>query len=272
MPAVPCHTLKGLTPNTAATIPTSKMPCGWGHRFFNNAICHQVRSSREDPCVWAAVVTVWPTARIPSGPAALCCRRWRHTKRLAPCAQRGWCAKCRQNCVMHWHAHPHGASTTLALAACNAERCTVVHGATAVCTASLQTGITTRDHTQLQRMIDDGEAKEDFEYATDDNVLESCLAADGEETDFFIGCCISRWRPAMHLLYRWCARHAGCNICKPCITHNLRPGTSAGLAPVPCCSEVRQTTFHGAGATASLRENRLGEAIERANAHRRLLG
>ena len=158
----------------------------------------------DDPCVWAAVADgladsphserasrfVLQALATNSAAGALC------TARLVRQVQAELCDALARGPA-------RGASTTLALAACSAERCTVLHvGDSRVyrIAADGQWQQLTRDHTQLQRMIDDGEADPGMEYASAYDALEAYLAADGEETDFSIGCCSTRLAPGDALL------------------------------------------------------------------------
>lgn len=158
----------------------------------------------EDLCVWAAVAD-----GVADSPRAERASRF-VLQALAAHAAAG--ALCTAGLVRQVQAElcdalargrTCGASTTLALAACSAERCTVVHvGDSRVyrITADGQWQQLTRDHTQLQRMIEDGEADPEMEYATAYNALEAYIAADGEETYFSIGCCSTQLVPRDALL------------------------------------------------------------------------
>ena len=80
-----------------------------------------------------------------------------------------------------------GSSTTLAAVACQIDRCTVISVGDSRGYRITADGIwkqLTRDHTILNAMIDRGEADSETEYATIYNMLDSCLVADDEETEF----------------------------------------------------------------------------------------
>ena len=97
----------------------------------------------------------------------------------------------------------HGASTTLALAACSPEQCTVVHAGDSRAYRIAADGTwqqLTRDHTLLQRMIDEGELEGEEDHTSMHDSLDSCLVADSEEADFAIGCCAVPWFPGDALL------------------------------------------------------------------------
>ena len=202
MPVVPRHTLAYT--QHCGNNPGQQDALWVGPQVFQQRNLPPNALDSEDPCVWAAVADgladsphserascfVLQALATNSAAGALC------TARLVRQVQAELCDALARGPA-------RGASTTLALAACSAERCTVLHvGDSRVyrIAADGQWQQLTRDHTQLQRMIDDREAKEDFEYATIYNVLESYLAADGEETDFSIGCCSTQLAPGDALL------------------------------------------------------------------------
>ena len=202
MPVVPRHTLAYT--QHCGNNPGQQDALWVGPQVFQQRNLAPSSHDSNDLCVWAAVADgladsphaerasrfVLQALATNSAAGALC------TARLVRQVQAELCDALARGPA-------RGASTTLALAACSAERCTVVHvGDSRVyrIAADGQWQQLTRDHTQLQRMIDDGEAKEDFEYATIYNVLESYLAADGEETDFSIGCCSTQLAPGDALL------------------------------------------------------------------------
>ena len=69
-----------------------------------------------------------------------------------------------------------------------------------------------RDHTLLNTLIDQGEADSETEYASIYGMLDGCLVADDEETDFPVCCAEAKIssRRFNFGLYRWCPRHLGC--------------------------------------------------------------
>jgi serine/threonine protein phosphatase PrpC len=142
---------------------------------------------------------VWPPAPTPSGPATLCCRRWQRTTRPVRCAANRLVRVVQEElCDALARGHTRGAATTLALAAFSCERCTVLHvGDSRVyrIAASGQWQQLTRDHTVLHRMFDEGEAEPGVDYATIYNMMDSCIVADGYESDFAIGCCSTQLEP-----------------------------------------------------------------------------
>lgn len=80
-----------------------------------------------------------------------------------------------------------GASTTLVVAQCHAERCTVFNVGDSHAyrwAANGEWQRLSRDHTVLQGLIARGEAEAEVDYASLYDGLEYCLIADDEETDF----------------------------------------------------------------------------------------
>ncbi|MBU0500544.1 MAG: protein phosphatase 2C domain-containing protein [Gammaproteobacteria bacterium] len=85
-----------------------------------------------------------------------------------------------------------GSSTTLALAGCRNDRCKILSvGDSRVyrIAADGKWEQLSRDHSLLNTLIDQGEADADEAYASFYNLLDSCLVADDEETEFPI-CCV----------------------------------------------------------------------------------
>ena len=202
MPVVPRHTLAYT--QHCGNNPGQQDALWVGPQVFQQRNLPSSSLDSDDPCVWAAVADgladsphserasrfVLQALATNSAAGALC------TARLVRQVQAELCDALARGPA-------RGASTTLALAACSAERCTVLHvGDSRVyrIAADGQWQQLTRDHTQLQRMIDDGEADPGMEYASAYDALEAYLAADGEETDFSIGCCSTRLAPGDALL------------------------------------------------------------------------
>ena len=82
-----------------------------------------------------------------------------------------------------------GAATTLAAAQIRGDRCTVMNvGDSRVyrIAGGGEWQKLSHDHTVINAMIDRGEAEADREYASIYNILESCLIADDEETEFAV--------------------------------------------------------------------------------------
>ena len=158
----------------------------------------------DDPCVWAAVADGLADSPHSERASRFVLQALVAHKAAGPlCTARLVRQVQAELCDALARGPARGASTTLALAACSAERCTVLHvGDSRVyrIAADGQWQQLTRDHTQLQRMIDDGEADPGMEYASAYDALEAYLAADGEETDFSIGCCSTRLAPGDALL------------------------------------------------------------------------
>lgn len=82
-----------------------------------------------------------------------------------------------------------GTSTTLAAVECQQDRCTVLNiGDSRVyrIVANGEWRQLSRDHTILNAMIDRGEAEPGKDYASFYGMLDSCLVADDEETEFAV--------------------------------------------------------------------------------------
>jgi len=82
-----------------------------------------------------------------------------------------------------------GSSTTIAAVAYQADCCTVISVGDSRVYRIAADGTwrqLTRDHTILNAMIERGEADPETEYASFYNMLDSCLTADDEETEFRI--------------------------------------------------------------------------------------
>ena len=82
-----------------------------------------------------------------------------------------------------------GSSTTLAAVACQIDHCTVISVGDSRVYRITSEGTwqkLSRDHTILNAMIDRGEADPEIEYASLYSILDSCLVADDEETEFSI--------------------------------------------------------------------------------------
>lgn len=81
----------------------------------------------------------------------------------------------------------YGSATTLTAAACRGDRCTVVSVGDSRAyrvAADGQWEQITRDHTILNRLIDEGVAEDGVAYAGFYGMLDSCLTADDADTDF----------------------------------------------------------------------------------------
>ena len=82
-----------------------------------------------------------------------------------------------------------GTSTTIVVARYHQEQCSILSVGDSRAyhlTAAGELRQLSRDHTVLNAMIDRGEAAADKAYASFYNILDSCLVADDEETDFAI--------------------------------------------------------------------------------------
>jgi len=82
-----------------------------------------------------------------------------------------------------------GTSTTLVTASFHSEKCAVLNVGDSRAYRISSNGVWTqlsRDHTVLNAMIDRGEADPEIEYASFYNMLDSCLVADDEETEFSV--------------------------------------------------------------------------------------
>ena len=96
-----------------------------------------------------------------------------------------------------------GSATTLAAVQIQGEQCAVMNvGDSRVYRLSSrgEWQQLSRDHTVLNGMIARGEAEEGEEYANIYNMLDSCLAADHEDTDFDIHRCVTPFLPGDALL------------------------------------------------------------------------
>lgn len=82
-----------------------------------------------------------------------------------------------------------GSATTLAAAQCRGERCSVLNIGDSRVYRIADGGEwqqLSHDHTVINAMIDRGEADAGREYASIYNILDSCLVADDEETEFAV--------------------------------------------------------------------------------------
>lgn len=96
-----------------------------------------------------------------------------------------------------------GSATTLAAVQIQGERGTVMNVGDSRVYRIAANGVwqqLSHDHTVLNGMIARGEAEEGEEYANIYNMLDSCLAADNEETDFDIHRCVTPFLPGDALL------------------------------------------------------------------------
>lgn len=96
-----------------------------------------------------------------------------------------------------------GASTTLAAAEVRNDRCTVLSVGDSRAYHMAADGVwqqLSRDHTVLNTMIDSGEAEEGKEYASFYGMLDACLVADDEETEFPVHRAESAFLPGDALL------------------------------------------------------------------------
>ncbi len=87
-----------------------------------------------------------------------------------------------------------GSATTLAAVQIQGEQCAVMNVGDSRVYRLVSNGEwqqLSRDHTVLNGMIARGEAEEGEEYANVYNTLDSCLAADSEQTDFDIHHCVA---------------------------------------------------------------------------------
>lgn len=97
----------------------------------------------------------------------------------------------------------YGSATTLTAAACRGERCTVVSVGDSRAyrfAADGQWEQITRDHTILNRLIDEGAAEEGVAYAGFYGMLDSCLTADDADTEFSIHYSTTTFMPGDMLL------------------------------------------------------------------------
>lgn len=96
-----------------------------------------------------------------------------------------------------------GSSTTIAAVSCLNGRCIAVSvGDSRVYRIDAQ-GVwqqISRDHTILSAMIDRGEADSQTEYASFYGMLDACLVADDEETDFPVCCVETKFLPGDSIL------------------------------------------------------------------------
>ena len=202
MPVVPRHTLAYT--QHCGNNPGQHDALWVGAQGFQQRNLPSSSLDSDDPCVWAAVADGLADSPHSERASRFVLQALVAHKAAGPlCTARLVRQVQAELCDALARGPARGASTTLALAACSAERCTVVHvGDSRVyrIAADGQWQQLTRDHTQLQRMIDDGEADPGMEYASAYDALEAYLAADGEETDFSIGCCSTRLAPGDALL------------------------------------------------------------------------
>ena len=121
-----------------------------------------------------------------------------------------------------------GSATTLAAVQIQGEQCSVMNvGDSRVYRLSVQGEWQqlSRDHTVLNGMIARGEAEEGEEYANVYNTLDSCLAADSEDTDFDIHHCATPFLPGDALLL--CTDGVHDTLDSASLQQLIVPGTSA---------------------------------------------
>lgn len=97
----------------------------------------------------------------------------------------------------------YGSAATLTAAACRGDRCTVVSVGDSRAYRIAADGRweqITRDHTILNRLIDEGVAEDGVAYAGFYGMLDSCLTADDADTDFAIHYSTVAFRPGDALL------------------------------------------------------------------------
>lgn len=121
-----------------------------------------------------------------------------------------------------------GSATTLAAVQIQGERCAVMNVGDSRVYRLASNGEwqqLSRDHTVLNGMIARGEAEEGEEYANVYNMLDSCLAADSEDTDFDIHQCVAPFFPGDALLV--CTDGVHDTLDRASLQQLIVPGTSA---------------------------------------------